>query len=56
VHVHTNELLTTSELALTRGVTRQAIAAAVKRGALEPAMVLGNGYYLFTPDEQPADE
>jgi hypothetical protein len=48
--------LTTSELAASRCVTRQAIAAAVKRGTLEPAVVLSNGYFLFNSDEVEGDD
>lgn len=42
-----NELLTTTQLASARGVTRQAVIAAVKRGALTPSITLDNGYFLF---------
>ena len=40
-------LMTTSELAKAHGVTRQAIAARVRRGTLVPAQVLSNGHFLF---------
>lgn len=46
------KLITTRQLAALRGVSRQAIAAAVKRGAITPALVLDNGNYLFTLDGQ----
>lgn len=45
------ELITTTQLAAARGVTRQAILAAVNREVLKPAIVLANGHYLFTPDQ-----
>lgn len=45
----TSQLLTTTEVAQRRGVSRQAILAQVTRGTLEPSLTLGNGYYLFTP-------
>lgn len=44
--------ITTSELATARGVSRQAILAAVKRGAIVPAAQLANGLYLFDPEDQ----
>ena len=47
-------LLTTSQLAEARGVTRQAIAQAVRRGTLAPAVTLENGNYLFTEDQAEA--
>ena len=40
-------LLTTSELATARGVTRQAIAAQVKRGTLVPVQITSGGHFLF---------
>ncbi|GAB3118378.1 hypothetical protein [Glaciibacter psychrotolerans] len=46
----TEQLLTTTQVAAARGVSRQAILAAVKRGTLTPAFTLGNGYYLFEPE------
>lgn len=49
--METNHLVTTRELAETRGVTRQAIAQAVRRGTLKPAMKLSNGAYLFNAEQ-----
>lgn len=43
------EFITTTELATDRGVSRQAILLAVKRGKLKPAAQLANGMYLFEP-------
>lgn len=45
-------LITTTQLAERRGVTRQAILAAVRRGRLVPLITLANGHYLFG-DEAP---
>ncbi len=50
-HMETSKLIATSELARRRGVTRQAISQAVRRGVLTPAQVLPNGNYLFTEDQ-----
>ena len=47
----THQLITTRQLATLRGVSRQAIAAAVKRGTLTPALVLENGNFLFHADD-----
>lgn len=49
-------LLTTTELAKARKVTRQAISQAVRRGKLTPAAQLVNGNYLFTEDQIEADQ
>lgn len=49
-HMEACELVTTTELALSRGVTRQAILLAVKRGTLVPAHTMANGHHLFEPD------
>lgn len=43
----TSELLTTTQLASARGVTRQAVLMAVSRGTLTPSITLDNGYFLF---------
>jgi hypothetical protein len=42
--------ITTAQLAAARGVTRQAVTAAVRRGTLTPAHVLPDGAFLFTPE------
>lgn len=52
----THQLITTRQLATLRGVSRQAIAAAVKRGTLTPALVLENGNFLFDATKLEADE
>ena len=53
--METNHLVTTRELAATRGVSRQAIAQAVRRGTLVPAMKLSSGAYLFEAEQPDAE-
>ena len=57
-----SQLITTGECALRRGVSRQAVAAAIKRGAL-PARKIGRDYLIrvedceaYRPAMTPADK
>lgn len=52
----TIHLVTTREIALTRGVTRQHIARLVREGKLAPYATLANGAHLFTEDQAEAGD
>lgn len=52
-HMSNLELLTTSEVARSLGITRQAVLARVASGSLVPTMKLptSTGAYLFSVDD-----
>ena len=56
VHMDTNALLTTRQLAEARGVTRQHIARLVREGKLSPVTTLASGAHLFTEDQARTEE